>query len=212
MSPRLVVFGLGNPGPRYADTRHNVGFRVADRLAAGHGVARWKRSRSYVAAWIEFDSAHVGLVKPQTFMNLSGAAVRDWCEEHGVPAEGLLVVVDDIALPFGQLRLRRQGSDGGHNGVKSIISALGTTGFPRLRLGIGLVPAGVDPAEFVLTPFSTEEKPVVDAMVGRAARCVEAVAREGLEPAMNAFNVSIGDSREEGGAGTQGKGDIRETG
>jgi PTH1 family peptidyl-tRNA hydrolase len=194
MSPRLVVFGLGNPGTRYARTRHNLGFRVVDRMAADYGVTRWTETRSYLSGRLELGSTRVDLVKPKTFMNLSGAAVRLWTARRHLPPEELIVVVDDIALPLGQLRLRRRGTDGGHNGLKSVIAAVGTIDFPRLRLGIGPCPPEVDPAEFVLGRFSGEERPVVDAMVDRAVRCVEAVVRQDFDRVMSAFNTVEGEA------------------
>ena len=196
MSPRLVVFGLGNPGPKYADTRHNAGFRVTDLVASRHGAPRWEWGRSYLTTELVLDDTRVALVKPETFMNLSGRALVDYREGEGLLPGELLVVVDDIALGLGQLRLRRKGSDGGHNGLKSIISVIGTLDFARLRLGIGPVPEGEDPARFVLSPFSPGERPVVETMVGRAAACVESVVREGLDVAMNVFNVWNGDERD----------------
>lgn len=190
MSSSFVVFGLGNPGSQYARTRHNLGFRVVDRLAAEHGSPRWSETRAYRAARVSVRARSVELVKPTTFMNLSGVAVRLWTTRRATALEDTLVVVDDIALPLGQLRLRKQGSDGGHNGLKSIIREIGSMDFPRLRLGIGPCPAGMDAAEFVLGRFAPEEIPLVEAMVERAACCVEAVAAEDFDRVMSAFNAA----------------------
>lgn len=189
MSSRLVVFGLGNPGTRYARTRHNLGFRVVERLAAEHGARRWTETRSYLSTRVDLGPARVDLVKPTTFMNVSGAAVRSWMTRRRTEPEELLVVVDDFALPLGQLRLRRRGSDGGHNGLKSIILETGTTDFPRLRLGVGPCPAGVDPADFVLGRLRAEEQPAAEDMIERAVRCVEALVADDFDRVMSAFNV-----------------------
>lgn len=203
MSPRLVVFGLGNPGPRYEGTRHNLGFRVVDRLAFSQGGGRWRGERSYDTLGLDVEGTRVDLVRPRTYMNLSGTAVGDWAGERGIDPAEMLVVVDDTAIPLGRLRLRRWGSDGGHNGLKSVIAALGTAGFARLRLGVGPVPAGVDPAAFVLSSFAPEEKDAVSAMVERAVLCVEAIVRQGIERAMGEFNAP--DAANAEGSGLPGK-------
>lgn len=189
MYPRLVVFGLGNPGSRYANTRHNLGFRVVDRMAAAGRVQRWQTAQTYVAARADLGSTRIDLVKPRTFMNRSGGAVRACRRNRNVEPGEMLVVVDDIALTLGQLRLRRRGSDGGHNGLRSVIAALGTTEFARLRLGVGPVPAGIDPAEFVLGSFAAGEEGTVDAMVARAVCCVDTIVRRGFDHAMGVFNA-----------------------
>jgi PTH1 family peptidyl-tRNA hydrolase len=190
MFPRLFLCGLGNPGPQYAHTRHNLGFRVVDAIAASRRIGRWGRGLTLVRAELDMGPTRVVLVKPQTYMNLSGRAAAEIRSEFGAEPGEVLVVVDDIALPLGKLRLRTRGSDGGHNGLKSIIAELGTSNFPRLRMGIGAVPGGVDPADFVLSPFSSGEMEAVDAMVARAVECVEWVARSGFERAMGACNAS----------------------
>lgn len=197
MSSRLVVFGLGNPGPDYAATRHNLGFRVVDRLALDRRAARWRSGRSYVTAAVAVGGTRVDLVKPKTFMNLSGKAVGEWVERGSSGLDEILVVVDDTAIPLGRLRLRRGGSDGGHNGLKSVIAELGTNGFARLRLGIGPVPPGADPADFVLGRFAAEEAETVETMVGRAARCIEMVVGRGIDAAMGEFNAEAADRSED---------------
>jgi PTH1 family peptidyl-tRNA hydrolase len=197
MLPTIVVFGLGNPGARYARTRHNLGWRVVDRLAADHGAGRWRDARSFEFAEIEIEQSPVALVKPRTYVNLSGRAALELRDERGIPPEQLLVAVDDIALPLGQIRLRLKGSDGGHNGLKSVIAGLGTMDFPRMRLGLGAVPPGVDPADFVLSRFRRGELRTVESMIERAARCVETIVGTGFEHAMGLFNAaeSPGESR-----------------
>ena len=185
----MVFIGLGNPGPTYASTRHNLGFMVLDRLAKKHGASWSRGSRTYKVAEIDLDSRHVILVKPQTFMNLSGrAAVAVHGKFDNAPQE-TVAVVDDLALPLGTLRLRQRGSDGGHNGLRSIASELGTTDFPRLRLGIGGAPGGADPADYVLEPFDEDERPVASEMVSRAGECLESIVLLGFERTMGEFNA-----------------------
>jgi PTH1 family peptidyl-tRNA hydrolase len=189
MAPDLFVCGLGNPGPEYKDTRHNLGFWVVDLLCERFR-GRWRRPReSYLECRVTISQTPVLLVEPLTYMNLSGEAVGWIASREGFEPAALLVVCDDTALPLGRLRLRGKGSDGGHNGLGSIIETLGTTGFPRLRLGIGPVPEDVDQADFVLTPPSGSEVERAREMVARAADCVELWVREGTDAAMSRFNT-----------------------
>jgi PTH1 family peptidyl-tRNA hydrolase len=185
--PPPVVIGLGNPGRRYAGTRHNLGFEVVDRLARGAGARFRHAGREYELA----EASTMLLVRPTSYMNLSGTAVREACQATGADADRVLVVLDDIALPLGMIRLRRRGSDGGHNGLASIIEALGSTEIPRLRLGVGpaLMPPAEMLAEFVLSRFEPEEQPVVGRMVARAAEASRVWADSGIEAAMNEFNT-----------------------
>lgn len=187
---RLLAFGLGNPGSRYADTRHNVGWLVLEQLARA-GAASWRRSGFYEGdeARIELGGRRLHLVRPTTFMNLCGPAYRRALEVHEVPVEGALVVVDDFMLPFGRLRLRAEGSPGGHNGLKSIQDALGHAAYPRLKVGIGPVdPPQQDPAAFVLGRWSPAQQEGLPRLVERAAQAVEAWVQLGLEAAANAWN------------------------
>ncbi len=184
---RLVV-GLGNPGRRYRATRHNVGARVVETLARRHGVTLREEGWADVGA-LTLDGVRALLARPQTYVNVSGTAVADLRRRHRVPLPHLLVVYDDLDLPLGQIRLRAGGGHGGHNGMRSIIEALGEKGFPRLRLGIGRPPAGVDPADYVLARFDSGEAALVEAAVNRAADAVEMFVREGIERAMSVFNV-----------------------
>ena len=182
--PRLVA-GLGNPGRDYDRTRHNVGFLVIDELAARAGVKleenrAWKSRHGRTA-----DGCH--FVQPLTFMNLSGEAVAGIARYFKIPAAELLVVSDDTALPLGRLRLRPGGSDGGHNGLRSIIDHLDTSDFPRLRIGVGSAP-GSELSSHVLGRFGADEEPAVQAAVRRAADAVETARAHGLETAMNRFN------------------------
>ena len=184
-----LIVGLGNRDRRYRRTRHNVGWDVIDRMAR-----RWGVTVDQEDGWAQVGSAKVGrnrilLAKPQTYVNRSGVAVADLLRRHRVKIGDLLVIADDLDLPLGRLRLRGGGSHGGHNGLRSIIEALGRDDFPRLRVGIGRPPAGVDPAEFVLTPFHEDEDAVMQGALDRAADAVETVLREGLPTAMNRFNT-----------------------
>jgi PTH1 family peptidyl-tRNA hydrolase len=183
---RAAIVGLGNPGPRYDGTRHNLGFRVIDVLHARRGADEWRELCA--ALWARSET--MDLVKPQTYMNRSGHAVRCLVERLGYRPERVLVVYDDIALPLGTLRLRPGGGPGGHRGLASILAGLRTEAVPRLRLGIspiGETPAG-DLAEFVLHPFEAAERSQVERQVERAADACEAWLERGLAAAMNAFN------------------------
>jgi len=188
LSPAMVV-GLGNPGREYAAHRHNIGFRVVDALARAHGVAftRRKGAKARVAE-ARVSDCPVLLAKPQTFMNLSGQAVVRLSRAHAILPEQILVVFDDLDLPLGRLRLRPEGGSGGHKGMRSIIDALGTQAFPRLRVGIDRPPNGVDPTEYVLQPFSRDEQILVAEVVERAAAAVECWLEEGILVAMDRFN------------------------
>lgn len=185
-----LVVGLGNPGPRYRETRHNVGFWVVDRLAerAVGGVSREAPDRWALETLLEGRPAV--LVKPLSFMNRSGGPVRAALETWRLAPERLLVVVDDVALPTGRLRLRARGSHGGHNGLRSIEEALETREYARLRIGVGSgAEAGAgDLADFVLSKFPSGDILTVRRAVGRAADAAVAVLRDGLEAAMNRYN------------------------
>lgn len=181
-----LIVGLGNPGPRYESTRHNVGFRVADELAG-----RWKvdLGREQFHGWA--GSAVVGeervlLLKPTTFMNRSGQAVQAAGRFHRLEPADLLVISDDFALPLGRLRMRARGSAGSHNGLSDIVNRLGSEEFARLRIGIG-GPVG-DPARYVLERFADAEEPIVRQVVLRAADAVECWLARGVEAAMNEYN------------------------
>lgn len=177
------MVGLGNPGPAYARTRHNAGAEAVARLAARHGVERWQeRCHSLVARW-EGPGGPVLLARPQTFMNDSGLAVQALLAHSGVPLEALLVVVDDLHLPLGRLRLRARGSDGGHNGLRDIIARIGP-GFPRLRLGIGAAPApGEAQVAHVLGRWRDDEQPAVEALLERGADAIAAWLAHGMAAA-----------------------------
>jgi PTH1 family peptidyl-tRNA hydrolase len=185
--PRLV-FGLGNPGAEYRNTRHNLGFLVVEELARRWRVGLAAGECNCVVGW----SDGVLLAQPQTYMNRSGHAARCLAEHHGFAPSSILVVMDDVALPLGKLRLRPSGSPGGHRGLESILESLQSDAVARLRLGVRageLPPAGGDElVEFVLSPFAADEREVVEALVGRAADACEAWLKDGVEPAMARFN------------------------
>ena len=184
----LVVVGLGNPGPKYAGTRHNMGFLVVDELARRTGAPASKRRMQAEISETRLDGQRLVLAMPQTYMNDSGRAVREIVRWYKVPLEDLLVVIDDLDLPFGQLRLRARGSAGGHNGLKSILQLLGTQEVPRLRVGIGR--GGNHAVAHVLSRFSPEEQAALPEVVARAADAVELWARRGIGEAMNTVNAA----------------------
>jgi len=184
----LVVF-LGNPGPRYECTRHNAGFMTGDALAKklGTGIDRL-RFKALTAA-VEINGEKVLLMKPQTYMNLSGEAVGEAARFYKVPPEHVLVVSDEVSLPLGRLRVRMKGSAGGHNGLKSIIAALGSDAFPRIRLGVGAPPhPDYDMADWVLSVFRNQDLEDMQAAALRAAEAVISYITEGPDRAMNKFN------------------------
>jgi len=187
-----LIIGLGNPGRRYRGTRHNVGGEVVSHLARRLGIALREEAGFSAVGRGSIGGTRVLLARPQTFVNVSGAAVLELCRRHRVAPRDIIVVADDLDLPLGRIRLRRGGSAGGHNGLKSIIDALGTTEFPRLRVGIGRPPEGVDPADYVLARFRPEEQPVVAEALERAAQALEAAVTEGIAAAMNRFNTKPG--------------------
>jgi PTH1 family peptidyl-tRNA hydrolase len=186
-----LILGLGNPGPEYADTRHNVGFRVVEELARRRGLPLDHLECNARLARASSDGGELLLAQPQTYMNRSGFAARCLLESHQLDPAAVLVVYDEINLPLGKLRLRKSGSPAGHRGIESVIENLRTDQVPRLRLGVAPEagpPAGEDWAEFVLGPFTAEEQEAVAAMILRAADACEAWLREGAEVAMNRFN------------------------
>lgn len=185
---RFVLCCLGNPGDRYDGTRHNLGFALGDALVASAG-GKWSRPQeSFRWSHVRIAGRDVIVVQPLTYMNLSGEALEDLAAVEPVRPADTLVVCDDIALPLGLIRLRKKGSDGGHNGLSSVIESLGTTRFPRLRLGVGPVPEGEDAADFVLAPLSAPERAETSKMLREAVKCVETLLSDGLDTAMNRFN------------------------
>ncbi len=185
----LAVFGLGNPGRRYEGTRHNVGFDVLDKLAEEFGATFSTRTRLRAATAEARDGeARLVLVKPLTFMNDSGAAVQAVAAWHDLTPDRMLVVCDDLDLELGRVRLRRKGSSGGHNGLKSIEQALGTQAFVRMRIGIGRPPGQQDPVDYVLDRFAGAQREVMDGAVTLAAEAVICWVRDGIDRCMDRFN------------------------
>lgn len=184
-----VIVGLGNPGERYRRTRHNVGFMVVDALAARWGAGKGQVHGEAWTARVTRGELELLLVKPLTFMNRSGAAVEELLIAGGQTAQDVVVIVDDVALPLGQIRVRPRGSHGGHNGLRSLAEVLGSDDFPRVRVGIRKDEAPADLAEYVLAEFPQDDVLVVQEMVGTAADAVECLLEEGPEAAMNRFNA-----------------------
>ena len=184
-----VIAGLGNPGSKYEKTRHNAGFQVIDRLAEKYHIdMKMKRHRAVCGTGL-IEGVRVHLVKPQTFMNLSGESIQEAVRFSGAdPQSEFLVIYDDVSLPPGQLRIRKKGSAGGHNGMKNIILHLGTQEFARVRVGVGEKPAGYDLADYVLGHFSKEEEKQMEEAFERAADAVAVILKEGTDRAMNQFN------------------------
>ena len=183
-----LIVGLGNPGPRYSGTRHNVGFDAVDLLARRHGAA-WEAAprgiEALIARWRAEDTV---LAKPLTFMNLSGSAIVGLLQFYKIEPADLLVLVDEVQLETGRIRIRPSGSAGGHNGLKSVIGSLGLDAFPRLRIGVGRGDNRRDLADHVLAKFEPDERSVIEDAVVRAADASEAFIADGVADAMNRFN------------------------
>ncbi|MEV0839674.1 aminoacyl-tRNA hydrolase [Actinocatenispora sera] len=194
MSGPFVVVGLGNPGPEYATHRHNAGFLVADVLAGRLGAAfkRHGRAKAQVAeGWLGGPGGtKLVVVKPQSFMNLAGGPVAAVAAFYSVGVDRLVVVHDELDLPYGSVRLKRGGGEGGHNGLRSISRSLGSKEYARVRFGIGRPPGRQDPADFVLKPFSSVERKELDVLVEQAADAAEAVVEHGVEWAQNSFHAT----------------------
>lgn len=184
----LIVF-LGNPGPRYEMTRHNAGFMAADAMAKEKNLSINKSRFKALTASCQIGEESVLLMKPQTFMNLSGDAVSQAAKFYKIPPEHVIVVSDEISLPIGKLRIRTKGSAGGHNGLKDIIAKLGTDAFPRIRIGVGAPPhPDYDMADWVLSSFKNQDAEDMLAAAARAAQAAQYYITQGAERAMNRFN------------------------
>lgn len=184
-----LVVGLGNPGAKYENTRHNVGFMTADALAGRNGEPIRRIKYHALTSEAVIGGQSVLLMKPTTFMNLSGQAVSEAARFYKIPADHVLVISDDVDLPLGKLRIRKSGSAGGHNGLKNIIQQLGTDQFPRLKIGVGSKPhPDYNMADWVLGQFQGEDKKTIDAAVARAADAVECLLADGIDRAMNQYN------------------------
>jgi PTH1 family peptidyl-tRNA hydrolase len=189
MGPSRLIVGLGNPGLEYSATRHNMGFLCLDRLASKHRLRfTGKRGKSVLARGA-ISGHDVALAKPQTYMNLSGESVRDLLRIYKMPTSALLVVYDDVDLPAGTVRIRERGGPGTHNGMRSIVDEIGTTDFPRLRIGVGTPTDGQNLADYVLGLPPPEERTVLDEALDRGVEAIETVARRGIGAAMNTFNT-----------------------
>ncbi len=184
---KYLIVGLGNIGPEYADTRHNIGFMVADELAKQAQVSFFNMRLAYYTE-LSHKSRKIHLIKPTTYMNLSGKAVNYWMHELKIPVENTLVIVDDLALPFGTIRLKPKGSAAGHNGLKSIEAMLGGVDYPRLRFGIGdSFPKGRQ-VDYVLSGFDKEEQPELPALIDRSIEVIQSFVTVGAELTMTRFN------------------------
>ncbi|MCC2668217.1 MAG: peptidyl-tRNA hydrolase [Armatimonadetes bacterium] len=185
---RMLVVGLGNPGAEYHHTRHNAGFLAIDRLAQRHEIEVTRSRCRALVGYGSIGSIPVALAEPQTFMNLSGESVVPLLRQLHLPRSAVLVITDDLDLPLGRIRIRANGSPGGHNGLKSLVHHLGTEEFPRIRVGIGRPPRGVTVVDHVLSPFAPEETEALQDAINRAAEAAEVVVTEGLDAAMRRFN------------------------
>lgn len=183
-----IIAGLGNPEKKYDGTRHNIGFAVIDRIADAYNISMDIKKHKGICGKGIIAGEKVILVKPQTYMNLSGECLREVCDFYKVSPEDVIVIFDDISLDVGRIRIRPKGSAGGHNGIKSIIAHLGTEGFPRIKCGIGDKPKGYDLADYVLGHFGRDELLYVNEGMDRAVKACECMISEGNEAAMNKFN------------------------
>ena len=183
-----IIAGLGNPTKEYDKTRHNVGFAVIDRLADRYGIDVSERKHKALCGRGAIEGQKVLLLKPQTFMNLSGESVRAAADFYKIDHEHIIVMYDDIDLDVGKLRVRAKGSAGGHNGIKNIIAHLGTQEFPRVRIGVGAKPDRMDLADYVLGRFPQVEQSVMEDAFKEAAEAAAAIVEDGIDAAMNRFN------------------------
>lgn len=188
-----IVVGLGNPGKQYSATRHNIGFMLIQRLADKLNVRLKKRKYSAKAAQVELEHNPVLLVKPWTYMNKSGLAVKKLLECTGTKLNSMLVVYDDLDISLGEIRIRKSGGPGTHNGMASIVQEIDSTEFPRIRIGIGPLPPGVDATDFVLADFPNEEKHVIDGCLVLTEESVMHILANGIEKAMTKFNRKVND-------------------
>jgi PTH1 family peptidyl-tRNA hydrolase len=190
MEPEIefLVAGLGNPGEEYENTPHNLGFKVIDRLAESNAIRVSRKENLALVGLGSIRQKRVALAKPQTYMNLSGPSVKGLLERYGLTPDRLLLVYDELDIPWGSLRIKPKGSAAGHNGIKSVIASLGTNDFPRVRIGIRPDHPVEDGARFVLAPFKRAQKQEVEETVIRAAEAVESILAEGVEKSMTVFN------------------------
>lgn len=186
-----LIAGFGNPGRDYMHTRHNIGFMTVDRLCRKLDVFLGKMQANALTASYKDERCRIILAKPQTYMNLSGQAVSGLLHFYKIPMERLLVIHDDLDLPFGSLRIRPSGGSGGQKGLGSTIDRLGTQDFARLRMGIGRPPGRMEPSDYVLQPFAAADQQMLDSVLDTAVEAALVFVRDGLETAMNRFNGSV---------------------
>ncbi len=186
-----AIIGLGNPGAQYKGTRHNVGFDTIDCLAQRNNAKVTKIKFKALYGETQIANEKVLLVKPQTYMNRSGESVLELCKFYKIPIENIIVIVDDVDIKFGSLRIRAKGSAGTHNGLKSIIYLLQSDNFPRVKIGVGKPNEHQDLADFVLSGFSKDHRMIIDNTIEQAARAVEKIITSGISAAMNEFNINI---------------------
>jgi PTH1 family peptidyl-tRNA hydrolase len=190
MEDRFLIIGLGNPGRAYRGNRHNIGFMAVDRLAAAYGIQSSKVQNKAIVGDGRIVGKPVILAKPQTYMNLSGEAAGALARFYKIPLPNVLVIYDELDLPFGAIRLRESGGAGGHNGMKSLIAHWGE-GFPRLRLGIGRPPGQMPPHAYVLQDFRASDWPLLNEILDTAVRATETFLAEGIQMAMTKFNGTV---------------------
>ncbi len=188
LTPDLVILGIGNPGPQYANTRHNVGFWFIDQIAEQEGIEIKRQKNLVRTSRIQLDNRSIILAKSRTFVNVSGDAAEYLITRYQIELSQLLVVYDDIHLPVSRMRLRAQGSAGGHNGIRSIIAAVHSQDFPRIRIGVGSPESGVDQVGYVLGTPDSNEKESIDHAISKAVTSVGVILNEGIDIAMNKFN------------------------
>jgi PTH1 family peptidyl-tRNA hydrolase len=185
----IIIAGLGNPTKQYEGTRHNAGFRVIDKIADDYGISINKKEFKGLCGSGYIEGQKVLLLKPQTFMNLSGESIRAAADFYKVEPEDVIVIFDDISLDVGQLRIRAKGSAGGHNGIKSIIAHLGSQEFPRIKVGVGEKPSGWDLADYVLGKFSGDDLAKINDAAADASKAVKLMLTDGISAAMNQYNA-----------------------
>lgn len=188
MDNLFIIIGLGNPGRQYENTHHNVGFDTVDILSGKFGIKIAKLKHKALIGDGLIQGKRVLLVKPQTYMNLSGESVREVVEWYNIPLKNIIIIYDDVDLPLGRIRIRPKGSSGTHNGMKSIIYQLQSDEFPRIRIGIGKPPENWDMADYVLSRFDAEERKIIDQSISKAAEAAVEIINSGIEKAMNMYN------------------------
>lgn len=183
-----IIIGLGNPSREYEHTRHNIGFDVITNISSEYNIPLDFKKHKAICGKGVIQGEKVVLAKPQTYMNLSGESVRELVDFYKVPNENIIIIYDDISLDVGQLRIRSQGSAGGHNGIKSIIAHLGSQEFPRIKVGVGDKPKGWDLADYVLSRFQGEDAILIKESILKSTKAVETIIKDGLNSAMNIYN------------------------